>query len=237
LELDADSVLIRHRDEVEERRVWAELSDAGTAEITAFGLDPVRVARAMDRIDRLARSLRTDGEERTIDQLRADVFLDLLEGHDTVSGRRGTVDIRVELTTLLGLDRKCVELARFGPLVSDVVSRLDLSDRWQMTVTDSGEVIDSVITRRRPTVGVRRRVEARDQTCVFPGCRMPATACDLDHRRPYSEGGLTHPDQMVALCRHDHVIRHRAGWTHRPEPGGAHTWVSPLGNTYTRPPP
>jgi hypothetical protein len=237
LELDPDSVLIRQRDEVEERRVWAELSDAGTAEINGCGLDPIRVAKAMDRIDGLARSLRTGGEVRTIDQLRADVFLDLLEGNGTVSGRRGVVDIRVELTTLLGLDRKCVELAGFGPLVDDVVSRLDVSDRWQMTVTDSGQVIDSVVTRRRPTKGIRRRVEARDQTCVFPGCRMPASACDLDHRLPYSEGGLTHPDQMVALCRHDHVVRHQAGWTHRPEPGGGHTWVSPLGNTYTRPPP
>jgi hypothetical protein len=237
LELDPDSVLIRQRDEVEERRVWAELSDAGTAEINGCGLDPIRVAKAMDRIDGLARSRRTDGEGRTIDQLRADVFLDLLEGNGTVSSRRGVVDIRVELTTLLGLDRKCVELAGFGPLVDDVVSRLDVSDRWQMTVTHSGQVIDSVLTRRRPADGIRRRVEARDQTCVFPGCRMPATACDLDHRQPYSEGGLTYPDQMVALCRHDHVVRHRAGWTHRPEPGGGHTWVSPLGNTYTRPPP
>ena len=37
-----------------------------------------RVAAAMDRVDQLARRLRTDGDERTLNQLRSDVALDLL---------------------------------------------------------------------------------------------------------------------------------------------------------------
>ncbi len=238
LEFDPDAITARKKVEVSERRVWTELSEVGTAEIGGLGLDPVRVARAMNRIDRYAKTLRTPQEERTIDQLRADVFLDLLEGTRTRSeGRRGVVDIRVELSTLLGLDRKVVEVAGLGPVLDDVIDRLDLSDRWQVTVTDQGRLVDSIVTRRRPSGAMRRRVEARDQTCVFPGCRMPATQCDLDHRRPVANGGLTHPHQLVALCRHDHVIRHRAGWTHRANSDGSHQWTSPLGNTYTRPPP
>ncbi len=239
LEFDPDAITARKAVEVCERRVWTELSEVGTAEIGGVGLDPVRVARAMNRIERLAQTLRTPQEERTIDQLRADVFLDLLEGTGPAvgSGRRGVVDIRVELSTLLGLDRKVAEVAGLGPILDDVIDRLDLSGRWQVTVTDRGRLVDSVVTRRRPTGEMRRRVEARDLTCVFPGCRMPASQCDLDHRQQFSEGGLTHPDQLVALCRHDHVIRHRAGWTHRPTSNGGHQWTSPLGNTYTRPPP
>ena len=52
-------------------------------------------------------------------------------------------------------------------------------------------LIDAGTTRRRPDTAQRRFVEARDQTCVFPGCRMPATDCDMDHIEPHSHDGPT----------------------------------------------
>ena len=193
----------------------------------------------MDRIDRMARSLRCPAEERSIDQLRADVFLDLLEGI-TSGSPSGTLDIRVDLTTLIGLDDRAAELGGYGPVVADIgrqmTERFGVS--WRIGVTDrSGRVVHSGVTRRRPTSADGRAVEVRDQTCVFPGCRMPASSCDLDHRIRVVDGGITHPDQLVPLCRHDHVIRHRFDWTYVRNQDGSHTWTSPLGVEYERPPP
>jgi hypothetical protein len=61
---------------------------------------------------------------------------------------------------------------------------------------------------------------------------MPARACDLDHRIPWSHGGPTSIHHLAPLCRHDHRIRHH-GWTYQPLPNGDHHWTSPLNHTST----
>jgi hypothetical protein len=107
---------------------------------------------------------------------------------------------------------------------------------WRYTIThpETGAVLHTGLTRRRPTADQRRRVEARDRTCVFPGCRMPATNCDLDHRIPWSQGGKTTVDDLAPGCRHDHVVvKHRCKWTYQRLPNGDYLWTSRLGHKYT----
>jgi hypothetical protein len=106
---------------------------------------------------------------------------------------------------------------------------------WRFTATDtsSGRPVVDGTTSRRPTRRLRRAVEARDRHCVFPGCRMPAVDCDLDHEVRWADGGATCLDNLVAACRRHHVIRHRFGWLHRRQGDGEHLWVSPLGHCYT----
>ncbi|MGZ8748570.1 MAG: DUF222 domain-containing protein, partial [Mycobacterium sp.] len=41
-----------------------------------------------------------------------------------------------------------------------------------------------------------RFVRARDLTCRFPGCTMPAEFCDIDHVIPYPLGA-THPSNLA----------------------------------------
>jgi hypothetical protein len=50
---------------------------------------------------------------------------------------------------------------------------------------------------------LRRYVEARDRTCVFPGCGRPAARTDKDHRIPWPLGP-TAPGNLQCLCRHHH---------------------------------
>lgn len=239
VEVDPGEADRRHQTALDERKVVAELGDDSTSTITASDLPPERVAAVMDRLTRIAQTLRVPGEQRTIDQLRADVFLDLLEGN--TDGRvHGTLDIRVDIETLVGLENRTAELGGWGPVVADIARQMTqrFGPSWRFGVTDdSGTLVHTDITRRRPNAALRRLVESRDQTCSFPGCRAPAGTCDLDHRIQVVDGGTTHEDQLVPLCRHDHVIRHRFGWTHRRNPDGSHTWTSPLGIEYERPPP
>jgi hypothetical protein len=239
VQADPDEAVSRYREAVDGRRIVSEPTVDGTAHLFGLDLPPERVAAAMRRIGDLAQSLKTDAEGRSLDQLRADVFLDLIDGRsDHGRSGRGTVDIHVDLETLARLSEDPGELAGYGPVISDIarqVAEQQQGAEWRWTVTnpDNGQTIHNGTTRRRPTSGQRRHVEARNPTCIFPGCRMPASDCDLDHRIPWAQGGATTTSQLVPLCRHDHRIRHRSGWTHQPLPNGDHQWTSRLGHTYT----
>jgi len=211
--------------------------------------DPVEAERRYDQAT-AERRIVTEATEsgtaksRTIDQLRADVYLDLLLGTNTQAGTvKGVVDLHADLETLARLSDTPGELAGYGPVIADIARQVaeeqqDAELRYTITDPDGGQPIYTG-TVRRPTASQRRRVESRDRTCVFPGCRMPATDCDLDHRIPLTDSKMTRVDQLAPLCRHDHTTRHQAGWTYRPLRNGDYLWTTRLGHTYTtsgRPP-
>ncbi|MEX1133461.1 MAG: DUF222 domain-containing protein, partial [Acidimicrobiia bacterium] len=210
----------------------------GTANLHGLNLPAHRTGAAMRRINRLARAARSANDPRTMDQIRADVLLDLLQGKQSghTRGTRGTVDIQVDLTTLAGLAEKPGELRGFGLVIADIarqVAEEQPDSEWRYTITDDqGQVVHNGTTRRRPTADQARQVEAENPTCVFPGCRNPASECDIDHNQAWSEGGPTEVENLAPLCRHDHVIRHR-GWTIKQIRPGAYQWISPLGHKYT----
>jgi hypothetical protein len=215
----------------------AEPTLDGTANLTGLDLPPDRVAAVTRRINGIARSLRGGGETRTMDQLRADVYLDLLQGTDHNGRSKGVVNMTVDLDTLTGLTEHPGELNGFTPIISDIARQIAIHQpdaEWRYTVTDTqtGQAVTTGVTKRRPTGSQRRQVEARDRTCVFPGCRMPAADCDLDHTTTWAENGPTTPDNLATLCRRDHRLKHN-GWTYLVLANGGLEWTSPLGHTYT----
>jgi hypothetical protein len=245
IQTDAESAQQRYQQEVEGRRVVVESTPHGAAHLLGLNLPADRVVEVFRRIDRMAKTLGGGPDSRTMDQLRADVFLDLLAGKQGRDARGGVVDIVVDLETLARLADMPGDLSGFGPVVADVarqVAAAQAEGHWRFTLTDPGTglAVHDGIVRRRPTAAQRRSVTVRNRTCVFPGCRMPARQCDLDHRVPWSERRVTSTDGLAPGCRHDHItVRHRIGWTYRSLPGGDHLWRSPLGHTYTtsgRPP-
>ncbi len=230
----------RYKTAVTDRRVVSEPSETGTAHLLGLDLPPDRVAAITRRINTIARSLRGGSETRTMDQLRADVFLDILDGANHRASRKGVVDIHVDLETLTRLTDHPGELAGYGPVIADIARQVTESQQgaeWRVTATDpdTGELVYVGTTRRRPTAGLRRRVEARDRTCVFPGCRMPAIDSDLDHRVSVADGGPTTERNLGPLCRRDHCIKHSAGWTYKRLRNGSYRWTTRLGHTYTTP--
>ncbi|WP_454041753.1 HNH endonuclease signature motif containing protein [Cellulosimicrobium sp. Marseille-Q8652] len=88
----------------------------------------------------------------------------------------------------------------------------------------------------RPSVRTVAAVLARDVTCTFPGCAVPAFRCDLDHvvaPRPGDDSAHA-ADNLVALCRHHHVVRARDGWRPALLHDGTVRWTAPSGHTYLR---
>jgi hypothetical protein len=75
---------------------------------------------------------------------------------------------------------------------------------------------------------LRRAVRSRDAHCRFPGCDVPAPACDVHHIRWRSRGGRHLLTNLVLLCHyHHHVVIHRQGWTFTLHADGSTTAISP----------
>ncbi|MGH3667332.1 MAG: DUF222 domain-containing protein, partial [Acidimicrobiia bacterium] len=228
----------RYEDRLEERRVFSEQAEDGTANLLGLNLPPAETNRAMRRINRLARALKAKGDRRRIDQIRADILLDLLTGKGQPNGssEKGVVEIRVDMTTLAGVDDGPAEIPGFGPVLADVARKIvdEASDsEWRIVpVDENGQPVGVVTTKRRPSTVQKRIVETRNPTCVFPGCRMPANECDLNHEIPWAEAHRTTARELGPLCRHNHIDHHRHRWKLKQIRLGIYQWTSPLGHTY-----
>ena len=97
-------------------------------------------------------------------------------------------------------------IPRYGWLGDTVDALFDLTTTPTKT-TDLDAIADSQVSGYTPTPSMAAFVHARDGTCVFPGCHVPAERCQLDHRIPYEEGGPTSPANLYALCQHHHNIK------------------------------
>jgi len=237
IEADTEEAKKRYERAVDDRKLVAEPTNNGTANLIGLDLPPDKVTAVTRRINEIAISLKGDGETRTMDQLRADVFMDLLQGISYSTRSKGVINMTVDLDTLAGLAEHAGELNGFAPVISDIARQVadDQPDaEWRYTITDTttGQPLHEGTTRRRPTTAMRRRIETRHPTCVFPGCRMPATNSDIDHTTSYAEGGPTDDNNLAPLCRNDHCLKHN-GWTYKNRDNGEFEWKSPLGHTHT----
>jgi hypothetical protein len=241
MEADPDGAASGLAEGLRERRVINYPNPDFTGTLSIQSASPLEVGRAMAHIENLARRIVGDDDERTLDEIRADVALDLLQGKclcGSTGSSSGGVHLEVELATLAELSDKPGELAGYGPVIAEIARKTALvqsEGEWDYEVTDNGRVVATGTVRRRPNAAQKRHIRSVYDTCAFVGCRMPAHQCDLDHRRPYSQGGPTHNDNLAPLCRHHHITRHHAPWQLHRLPDGGHRWTSPLGHTYERP--
>jgi hypothetical protein len=249
LAVDPRDAEARHRAAAEQRRVCHRPVEDGMAEIWAL-LPADAAAALMTRLnaeaDRLRAVDRTTGEVRTADQRRADALAALAAqglADPTLPawhGRRPAVQVTVAASTLLGLDDQPGELEGYGPIPADMARNLaaDPTGTWRRLITDpAGRLLDYGTTTYRPPQDLADFVIARDRRCRFPGCRLPARRCDIDHQVPFRQpGGVTAPRNCQVLCEHHHRLKHEAGWTVSGDPAGELQWTTPTGHRYRAPP-
>lgn len=246
----AESLQTRHERAREDRGVWMTAELDGMATLTAF-LPVDRAAAAMTHLDRAARHLATaESEDRTLAQLRADAFADLLTGAgagvdaaatpaDPARARRSGpvsrpgVVVTIPALTLLGADDTPPTLDGYGPIDLDTARRLaGEATSWVRVLTHpvTGAPLALDRTTYRVPTALRRWLGITSPTCAFPGCGRPTRDCDLDHLRAWSEGGATDDDNLDPECRHHHRLRHETRWAAGRDPDtGALVWTSPLG--------
>lgn len=229
VEADPQAMARRYRVGVEQRRVVLQANPDTTANLCGFDLPADLAAAAAQRINWLARKAKTRKDTRTLDQIRADVLLDLLTGRGQTGSVPAAVDVIIDMETLTGETEHPGHIPGFGPVIAEVarktVSR-QTNCQWEYTVIDQGQPINTGTISRRPTASMKRRIRARHRTCVWPGCRMPARRSDLDHRIPWARGGPTTLGNLAPLCDKHHGLLDK-GWIYQPTADGGHRFNSP----------
>jgi hypothetical protein len=84
----------------------------------------------------------------------------------------------------------------------------------------------------RPPTRLREHVIARDLTCRNPACGQPAWRADLDHTRPWDQGGPTCSCNLGGACRRDHQLKQHPRWKLQQTRPGWFRWTAPSGRTY-----
>ncbi|MBN9185936.1 HNH endonuclease signature motif containing protein [Microbacterium sp.] len=179
-----------------------------------------------------------ESDERCTDELRADILSDLLLTSTTsahgdpavVQTIAGRIQVTVPVLTLAGVSGEPALLAGYGPIDAATARELAAgAPGWDRVMTHPHTGLPLAVDRYRPSAELRRFLAARDEHCRFPGCRVAAWRCDIDHTIAASEGGCTACENLADFCRRHHTMKHGGEWTVRQLPGGVLEWTSPCG--------
>ncbi|TDL46099.1 HNH endonuclease signature motif containing protein [Microbacterium oleivorans] len=184
-------------------------------------------------------------DARSTDQVRADVFADLLlagtpaldDTRDTTAGPLGAIRARVQVlvpaATLTDADDRPCDLAGRSPIDPATARLLAGSTHiWERLFHDPTTGVTISTDSYRVPSGMRRFLQARDQHCRFPGCRVAAIRCEVDHTHDHALGGRTELSNLAHLCQRHHSMKQFTAWRVRQLSGGVLEWTSPLGRTY-----
>lgn len=188
--------------------------------------------------------LQGEDDSRSMDMKRADALSALASWVLTENGsavrphrRPITVNVTVDLPTLLGLAENPGQLAGYGAIPASLARSLASDSRWRRFITEptTGALLDFGRESYEPPQPLVDFLLARDRTCRFPGCRAPAHLSDLDHAQSWESGGRTSAQNLGALCRRHHRLKTHGGWKLESESDGSCVWTSPHGKRYPVP--
>ncbi|ROS29898.1 uncharacterized protein DUF222 [Rathayibacter sp. PhB127] len=253
-ELHEQPLAERHSRATLDRAVWVTPDVDGMATLCVHAPAPA-VTGAYDRLRRIARTLRDDGDPHTLQQLSADAAVDLLCDGDIagttpdpehrpdptfVPGVRAEVRLTLAASTAVGLDDAHADLDGYGPVPAPIereLIRTAASFTRVLTDSDTGAVVSVGRTYRVPPPQMRLHLQLRDQTCRFAGCTRPASTSEADHTLEWRNGGETSLENLVSLCTSHHHVRHGDQWTYVTSGDGTIVWTSPTGRRISSQPP
>ena len=221
-------------DETASGGIASDTASGGIASDTASGDTPSGTASADSPV----------ADDRTLDQIRADILCDIaLAGGpvgvgDGIDAIRGIVQVTVPVLTLAGVHDEGADLAGTGPIDPETARRLaGEAAGWDRVMTHPVTGAILATDRYRPTADLKRALRIRDEHCRFPGCHQPPWRSDRDHTIDAALGGETADDNLACLCRRHHTLKHASAWQVAQLGGGVLEWTSPTGLTYIDIPP
>ena len=145
-----------------------------------------------------------------------------------------TVNVTIDLPTLLGLAENPGQLSGYGAIPASVARELASDATWKRFITDpqTGNLLDYGREKYEPPQALVDFLLARDRTCRFPGCRQPASRSDIDHAQSWETGGETKPENLGLLCRRHHRLKTHGRWALVSNTDGSCEWTSPAGKKY-----
>ncbi|MBD3751292.1 HNH endonuclease [Microbacterium schleiferi] len=191
------------------------------------------------------------GDTRTMDQIRADLFAQLLlagspvvdpaagDGPGPLGAIRAKVQVVVPALALAGTETAGpADLVGHSPIDPETARELAAGATWwERLVTHpvNGSVL-AADGYARPAA-LNRWLRARDQHCRTLGCRIPAIRCEVDHNDDYATGGRTEHGNLCHFCQRHHSMKQFTAWQVQQLDGGILQFTSPTGRIYTDHPP
>ncbi|MBB6406017.1 HNH endonuclease signature motif containing protein [Arthrobacter sp. AZCC_0090] len=173
-------------------------------------------------LSRHADTLRSGGEPRSRGQIMADTLVERTTG--TPGGIAG-VEVQLVMTdrTLFQGDSEPARLAGYGIVPAawartmltagepESGQELKLWLRRLFTAPGTGELVGADSRARLFPAGLRRFIQARDDTCRTPYCDAPIR--HFDHIIPWHDGGPTSLANGAGLCETCNHTKELTGWT------------------------
>ncbi|MEH3033723.1 MAG: DUF222 domain-containing protein [Aeromicrobium erythreum] len=213
--VEADLAVERSEAEVRRRHVQVTHVDDGMAWVAAY-LPSHQAAAIATRLRREARARRRAGDDRTIDQLRADLLAAwaLTRSADDAARPTGTtidVAVTIDAPVLVGAADGHAESADGAwtvPAAWVLEAAADGQGYFHRLLLDpvTGDTLRHDYRGYAPPDLLRRAIVLRDGTCVAPGCTRPAAECELDHREPWP-AGRTSGENLDPRCTRHHALK------------------------------
>jgi hypothetical protein len=148
--------------------------------------------------------------------------------------RLPTVNVVIDLATLLGLRNYPAEIPGIGPLPPDAARWL-LADGAPLRrlVIDplTGHLLDYGLTTYVVPPDLADYLIAKNVTSASPHSNVDARLADMEHNLPHDHGGPTDPINVTPVERRWHRPKTHADWTYVKNDDGSVTWTSPSGLT------
>ncbi|TQK20094.1 uncharacterized protein DUF222 [Microbacterium sp. SLBN-154] len=189
-------------------------------------------------------------DTRSLDEVRADLFADMLLTSTPGIGPTGDlpgglgaikakVQVVIPVMALMGQSDVPCDLAGVGPIDANTARLLagNSDGTWERLLTHPVTGLTMAVDQYRPTAAMDRFLKGRDKHCRWPGCRMPARKCEVDHNHDAALGGKTEICNLCCLCQRHHSMKQFTAWKVRQLDGGVIEWTSPTGRVYTDNPP
>ncbi|MEN9595565.1 MAG: hypothetical protein RLY23_2048 [Actinomycetota bacterium] len=173
--------------------------------------------------DEIFKAARKSGAHERPEAYAADALMTLCERasakHSSESGTKSirpnaVINIRVDIDAL---KRGCTEhgevceIAGVGPVPVATATEYLGEAFLKLLVIDGVDIKTVAHIGRHIPAPLRTAVEERDRVCQVPTCDM-SVGLEIDHIKPFSEGGPASFENLVRLCRRHHHQKTHEGF-------------------------
>jgi hypothetical protein len=199
-------------DRIRRARYFRHWTDTEGAFMLQVRLTPDDGARVMAGVEphraRITAEARATGRKESSEAHAADALV-ALATQGAGPGPRAVVHVRVDRSALVRGHAKrgeTCDIPGMGPIPVAAARRLASDAIFKAVLTEGAEVRAVAHVGRTVPARVRTALEARDPTCVVPGCDT-RQGLEIDHLIPFASGGPTTLDNLARLCEWHHYLK------------------------------
>jgi len=216
----------RHRQVHKSRyfKSWTDLDGSFNVRGRMTAANGALVMAALKPIqDEIFKQARKSGEHERPEAYAADALMALCEKasakHSNESGKKTTrpnavINIRIDIDALKRghtENGEVCEIAGVGPIPVATATEYLGEAFLKLLVVDGVDIKTVAHMGRHIPAPLRTAVEERDRVCQVPTCDM-SVGLEIDHIKPFSEGGPASLENLVRLCKRHHLQKTHDGY-------------------------